>query len=257
MLQDSLTLNGNLGTIEALDPVLEGEETAHDDWYDCEMEDKSSALPPLLGRKTEEDHEDKWYDCKTWRLPRIFSPRAPKDRGAPIGYPCVLMILSSFMWSMYSVGILLASKGLTWAEFQWEYFQITSKTVLEYFRGKWNGLWPPPRQIDKGKAKDMVKSCASRLALLALVIALQKAYSMPEISLHRGFKELRNIHRKRRGRDGLLMTAKLTDVEREKVIESIAALPGQLLEKGDVINTILDTGASISCSSNKAAFVPG
>ena len=265
MLQDSLTLNGNLGIIEEADPVLEGVESAHDDWYDddyddwydCEMEDKSSALPPFLGRKTEEDHEDKWYDCKTWRLPRIFSPRASKDRGAPIGYPCVLMILSSFMLSMYSVGILLASKGLTWAAFQWEYFQITSKTVLEYFRGKWNGLWPPPRQIDKGKAKDMVKSCASRLALLALVIALQKAYSMPEISLHRGFKELRNIHRKRRGSDGLLMTAKLTDVEREKVIESIAALPGQLLEKGDVINTIVDTGASISCSSNKAAFVPG
>jgi len=83
------------------------------------------------------------------------------------------------------------------------------------------------------------------------------AYSMPEIALHRGFMELRNIHRKRRGKDGLLLTGRLTDAERAQVIESVAALPGQLLEKGDMLNTIIDTGASISCTSNKSAFVPG
>ena len=65
--------------------------------------------------------EEHWFDCKEWSVPEQKSTTSPYEEaketeekkpktkcvGYPIGYPCVLMLLSSIMWSMQFVGLVL------------------------------------------------------------------------------------------------------------------------------------------------------
>ena len=137
VLQEPLTLNGYLGSVTVEDPGLEGDDSDfdHNEWHDCTMDEESSDLPTT---HSEEDKE-RWHDCKSWTLPnaltKLFPPRKMryKDHGSPLGYPCVLMILSNLMWSMYSIGMLLMMKGMTWEEFQWDYYLKTFQSVVMYF----------------------------------------------------------------------------------------------------------------------------
>ena len=59
------------------------------------------------------------------RKPRKQRRRSQKKCvGYPIGYPCVVMLLSSIMWSMQFVGLVLKMMGLKWSEFRSTYFGL-------------------------------------------------------------------------------------------------------------------------------------
>ena len=73
--------------------------------------------------------EEHWIDCKEWTVPVKKSTTSPYEEaketeekkpktkcvGYPIDYPCVLMLLSSIMWSMQFVGLVLKMMGLKWS----------------------------------------------------------------------------------------------------------------------------------------------
>jgi len=105
------TLNGNLGLLVG----PEGDETESDldEWYDCDLLEEE--VPDTKTRSSEKD-QDKWYECMVPKAcPRI--PGHRKQEKAiyfPIGFPCVLMVLSYIMWSLQTVGMNLAMYALKW-----------------------------------------------------------------------------------------------------------------------------------------------
>ena len=44
--------------------------------------------------------------------------KLPCTLSYPIGYPCVLMILSAVMWSMWTVAMMLKQIGYRWVDFE-------------------------------------------------------------------------------------------------------------------------------------------
>ena len=45
----------------------------------------------------------------------LKKPKKPYERRFPIGYPCVLCMLSFIMWTMETVGLILKGIGYAWA----------------------------------------------------------------------------------------------------------------------------------------------
>ena len=62
--------------------------------------------------------------------------------------------------------------------------------------------------------------------------------------------------KKRRGKNGLLITAKLTESELEFVREAVASLSGSLVQEGDSKMVIVDTGCTVTASGDKTDFEP-
>ena len=106
---------------------------------------------------------------------------------------------------------------------------------------------PPRKPPDPGNKK--------RLLLLALQVALNISSQIPVVTLNEDRKLRSDLHRYAPG--GLLCTARLTDLQKERVLNALQALPSQLVTKGDVCPLIADTGCSRSVTGFKQDFVPG
>ena len=91
--------------------------------------------------------------------------------------------------------------------------------------------------------------------MLALLITKKMADTMPYIDLLTE-KPLTAQLKKRRGKNGLLMTAKLTESELEFVREAVASLSGSLVQEGDSKMVIVDTGCTVTASGDKTDFEP-
>jgi Reverse transcriptase (RNA-dependent DNA polymerase) len=193
-----------------------------------------------------------WKECRQWQLPSEATPKATttkRDRTKPdpIGFPCALMLLGMIMWSMECVGMMLKTMNLTWNNYHNKYFEMITNNWPDLKRYLWPNEIPKPN-----KTQEMGKK---RLLLLALLIAIKKAGSIPTIDV-RGQQSAFKILQKRRGKNGLLMTGKLKESELATVREAILALPGTLIHKGDVKPVIVDTGCTTSASGDHTDFIP-
>ena len=200
-----------------------------------------------------------WKECRQWQLPPEAIPKVQpvkRDRAKPdpIGFPYALMILGMIMWSMQSVGMMLKSISLTWNDYEHKYFELITDN--------WNALkvylWPPPpvevTEASKTRA-NKAQTGKKRLLMMALLIAIKKAGSIPHIDIV-GNKSVFKALQKRRGKNGLLMTGKLKESELAIVREAILALPGTLINEGDVKPVIVDTGCTVSASGDLTDFIP-
>jgi hypothetical protein len=93
--------------------------------------------------------------------------------------------------------------------------------------------------------------------MLTLAIAVKKADIMPRIGLLSAASALRRLHSSSRGKNGLLMTGHLNDDELGVVRDVVAAMPGELVQKGDSKLVIVDTGCTISASGDRSDFESG
>ena len=78
---------------------------------------------------------------------------------------------------------------------------------------------------------------------------------MPDISLSSGKTLCKSLRKYKR--HGMLMTCKLPEATRLQVLDALQSLPNQLIQKGDVIPLIMDTGASRTVTGMKDDFLPG
>ena len=168
--------------------------------------------------------------------------------GYPIGYPCVLMLLSSIMWSMEFVGHVLKMMGLKWSEFCSTYFGLFATISAQWAALKLY-VWA------SYKSKKNAGTGKKQVLMLALLIAMKMADTMPYMDLLTE-KPLTAQLKKRRGKNGLLMTAKLTESELEFVREAVASLSGSLVQEGDSKMVIVDTGCTVTASGDKTDFEP-
>ena len=183
-------------------------------------------------------------------------PPPEEERGTPppvhypIGYPCVLMILSCIMWSMATVGFLLRSVGL-------RYHVFARLAYWRLFRGD-----PPPLAKRKPPDKPSPRRVFGtklppkhRLLLLGLFVALRLSESMPVLTLAQD----RALHAciRRHTRKGRLRLHRLSPAEREQVYQAVEVFASQLLSPETVKSLIVDTGASVSASGYEDDFVPG
>ena len=206
--------------------------------------------------------EEHWFDCKEWSVPEQKSTTSPYEEaketeekkpktkcvGYPIGYPCVLMLLSSIMWSMQSVGLVLKMMGLKWSEFRSTYFGLFATISAQWAALKLY-VWA------SYKSKKNAGTGKKQVLMLALLIAMKMADTMPYMDLLTE-KPLTAQLKKRRGKNGLLMTAKLTESELEFVREAVASLSGSLVQEGDSKMVIVDTGCTVTASGDKTDFEP-
>ena len=206
--------------------------------------------------------EEHWFDCKEWSVPEQKSTTSPYEEaketeekkpktkcvGYPIGYPCVLMLLPSIMWSMQSVGLVLKMMGLKWSEFRSAYFGLFATISAQWAALKLY-VWA------SYKSKKNAGTGKKQVLMLALLIAMKMADTMPYMDLLTE-KPLTAQLKKRRGKNGLLMTAKLTESELEFVREAVASLSGSLVQEGDSKMVIVDTGCTVTASGDKTDFEP-
>ena len=153
------------------------------------------------------------------------------------------MILSSIMWSMWSIGMHLAQIGLTYATF-------AGLAYWRFFQGA-----PAPLPLPRKPPDPTKPTGKARLTLLALQVALRMAADIPDITLQHDV-ELRHLIR-HHTRRGILNIMKLSASQRDRVFEVVNHMPEQLLQSGDVCTVIADTGASSSVTGYKDDFVPG
>ena len=92
--------------------------------------------------------------------------------------------------------------------------------------------------------------------MLGLLVASNLADSMPHLELKTASDLSKKVRRKR-GKNGMLMTGKLSEPERIAIRKAVASLPDDLLEKGDAKLVIVDTGCTESASGDENDFVPG
>jgi hypothetical protein len=194
------------------------------------------------------EKRERWYNCQQPRKPKQWKPRKEKPAAPPpFGYPSVLLILSHFMWGMSWVGLILATLGTQWKRIGTWWTGVTDL---------WKALklitWPDPK-VTARKKKHLGKK---RLLMLALAIAVKKANVMPHIDLLSGASALQRL-RSRRGKNGLLMTGNLNNEELRVVRDAVAAMPGELVQKGDSKLVIVDTGCTISASGDQSDFESG
>ena len=90
----------------------------------------------------------------------------------------------------------------------------------------WEGWKMRDGMAYQRKERHKVGQDKTRLVLLGLLVALYKANSMSEVTLQGGFRELKTIVRKQRGKYGLLLTSKLTNAELDQIRDAVNALPG-------------------------------
>lgn len=266
MLANQTTLNGrnsNSTDDEYTKEWHDAEETHWDhveeQWEECEEEAYWETEEAYWETDNFEDATEGnwWKECRQWQLPHVAIPKVTtikrdRTRQDPIGFPCALMMLGMIMWSMQSVGMMLKTMSLTWIAYHQRYFELIT--------GNWNALkeylWPPKTTKTKEARAKKEQMGKKRLLMLALLIAIKKAGSIPSIDIL-GQKSAFKLLQKRRGKNGLLMTGKLNESELATVREAISALPGTLINKGDVKPVIVDTGCTVSASGDSTDFVPG
>ena len=150
MHETPLALSGNLGDefedskwveITEMEWCSTESVTYDEEWHDCNCADE--AYFDAMDAQSEEDKDDVWHDCE---MPPKLPSKKPRlvHRNHILGYPCVLMLLSQVMLSMYTIGMNLAMAGLTWSCFQWQYFLVLIELYEEATR-LWRSLWRPPR----------------------------------------------------------------------------------------------------------------
>ena len=92
--------------------------------------------------------------------------------------------------------------------------------------------------------------------MVAHMIAMQKANAIPTLEFSSD-KTLRKDLRKRFGKKGMLLTAKLSEEEANRVRESSKLLPGTHIKEGDLTPVVIDTGASNNATGFDNDFVKG
>ena len=115
-------------------------------------------------------------------------------RTDPIGYPSCLMILSLIMWNMSFVGMMLR-----WGGTHKLYDCVRSYfDVFKPFKRVFQRLTQLRKPPDRHKSKPKVRKS---MMLLGLMMAMQKANSMPTIEL-RSERSLQRELRELRGKMG-------------------------------------------------------
>ncbi len=95
-----------------------------------------------------------------------------------------------------------------------------------------------------------------QLLLIALMAALNKVYSIPPIELDSN-KRLKKSLRRKLSKQGVLLTAKLSQEEAARVRKAVSYLPQSLVKEGDMKPLIVDSGASCHATGFKNDFIPG
>ena len=153
------------------------------------------------------------------------------------------MILSGVMWHMSFVCSILKLGGFTWSTFaaiahpgfQWIQSCFSWHKVEEE---------PPDPKFDpKRQLATRTKARRHRIMRLGLLAAMTKMANVPNIHLGSS-RKFRSKLRKSRGRDGMLMTAKLSEQDLSEIRKVLEALPVGTVNAHDTIPIILDTGCS-------------
>ena len=134
--------------------------------------------------------DDIWCDCR--RCPKLFEPVVPPkpkpkkrkkvERPSVNAFPCVLMLVSYIMLTMYTVGSMFKGASAQWKAYCLEMFDDIKlpQTLYGWLKLFW---WPPPEykeQVERNKAH------RKKLLLTALAIACMKADgAAPRITMNK------------------------------------------------------------------------
>ena len=239
---------------QAQDNLIQEEmfDTEEDLWFDCQQPPEIWFSEGEKWYECRQPYEDDFFDCKQFLPGTEPKPYKPVPEPSMCAFPCVLMILSCYMLSMQTVGMMLKIHGLTWG--------VVVHNLFIYFKFldflyDWLNflLWPPP-----GYTSAFSKHQARRkkLLLTALAIAGMRADSaVPDIQF--GLKrQLRSVVRKATGHDGALLSARLSPEGVTMIRNAIESLPTYLFHPGDSKHIIIDSGCSIIVTGDKNDLQP-
>jgi hypothetical protein len=242
----------------------------------AQNDDASQASSP----KSDDKVESK--TAKTKRKPKQYKP-------TPFGQPCVLMIMSAIMWSMWFVGLLLASVGLKWTTFApasyfwlFSWFKMLRKPPDPYslivtllslatlatayqelasLLGTFAAITGALAALGTIAVTPAMfhwlfplRQRKRRLLLLGLMAALTKIDGLPQVHLQ-SEKQLKRRLRHAKGKNGRLLMAKLTPEDAAAVRSIVTKLPGGLVQAEDAVYVIIDTGCSRTMTGFKDDFV--
>ena len=206
--------------------------------------------------------DDIWYNCR--RCPKLLETKAPvkpKPKRRKVkkvvpsqdAFPCVLMLVSYLMLTMYTVGSMFMGAAAQWKQY-WMHMFDSIKVPQALYRRLKLFLWPPPEQK---KQVERHKAHRKKLLLTALAIAALKADgAAPKIHLSK-HRSLRRHVRKATNKHGTLLSSKLSTEGVKQVRNALQALPADLFQQGDSQFLIIDSGASDTASGDKNDAVPG
>ena len=159
------------------------------------------------------------------------------------------MMLSFMMLPMHTVGLLLRLCGLSWRERQ-EHLYSVFQAPLNSFKELKLYWWPPP------KSATISGMNRKKLLLTALSMALMRANAAaPPITWSADRSFLQTIKRAK-GRNGMLLTARLSKEGEMRVRKSLEALPSFYFTPDEDKQLIVDTGASVTATGDMNDFIP-
>ena len=189
-----------------------------------------------------------------WTL-EILSPRSPTvfQPDQPFAYPSYLLLLSGVVaLSMAFYNTLLRIAGHNWSA--WNAAR-TSPIIYAHVAPE-----PAPPHRRTRTPSSPFNRRTKQLLLTAFALLSQTAVSTPVISL-KSERFDKDALRKHRGFLGLLATPTLTDstlcaIQHTMRIDS-SGFHALMSDHQNVIQAVMDTGASHSCSPSAADFLPG
>ncbi len=260
--------------------MLNGVESGLDDSLgrgSCVLKEEPASFPGSVATELGDDYgsvapeeesvsEEVWYDCRQsksiWHdcveLEEIANQTpTPSKTAQPtlVALPCVFMVFSGIMLSMYVVGMVLRAQGLSWRTGWMCFLPCLFPIMSGYVRLKlyW---WPPPsRKVPEKEQKDSMTR--KKLMLTALSVAVLKAGNAAPVIEFSDDRALRKTVRCAKGRAGVLATAKLKPDGAVQVRKALEALPAYLYHPGDTKFVVIDSGASETVTGDKSNLVAG
>jgi hypothetical protein len=159
------------------------------------------------------------------------------------------MMLSFMILPMHTVGFLLRLCGLRWRERQ-EHLYSKFQFPLNSFKELKLYWWPPHKSATRSG-----KNRKKRL-LTVLSMALMRANAAaPPITWSADRSFLQTIKRAK-GRNGMLLTARLSTEGAMRVRKALEALPSCYFTPDEDKQLIVDTGASVKATGDMDDFIP-
>jgi hypothetical protein len=184
-------------------------EEKQEDWFDSVEDEYFDCQMPEVWYECNTPPKDKWHDCR--QIPVKKQPRPNRtEKFILTAYPCVLMMLSFMMLPMHTVELILRLCGLRWRERQ-EHFYSVFQFPFNSFKALKLYWWPPPKSATRGGPKSATRGGMNRKKLLitALSMAMMRANAAaPPMTWSADRRFLQTIKRAK-GRNGMLMTARL------------------------------------------------
>jgi hypothetical protein len=138
---------------------------------------------------------------------------------------------------------------------------LTYFALVQWFLHTIPKLWfrRPPNKPKTATPNMTPAQRCKKLLLLALLVGLRKAQSIPHVSSvsESHFRRQVCLATRGRGNNAKLMMAKLETQDRDNVLRALQSLPDTLFDQGDLKSSISDTGASFHASGYESDFVPG